>query len=134
MRPRTESIDRQSKGFFRSLADLSFTSFITARVIKFIYVISVLFTDVYVLFLTASASTFVTGFISATTDSQVLGVTLGVIVFVLLAPLLLLIGVTYVRVLLEIVIVMFRILENTAEVARRIRNISPPGESSTAER
>lgn len=134
MQPQTDSIGQQSRGFFRSLADLSFTSFVTARVIKFIYVISVLFTVIYVLFITASASTFVAGFVSATTDSQALGIVAGAVVFVLLAPLLLLIGVTYVRVLLEIVVVMFRISENTAEVARGIRNMTPPAGAQTAER
>jgi hypothetical protein len=103
-------------------------------VIKFIYVISVLFTVIYVLFITASASTFVAGFVSATTDSQALGIVAGAVVFVLLAPLLLLIGVTYVRVLLEIVVVMFRISENTAEVARGIQNMTPPAGAQTAER
>jgi len=31
MQPQTESLDRQRKGFFRSLFALSFTSFVTAR-------------------------------------------------------------------------------------------------------
>lgn len=124
MQPQTDSIGTQSRGFLRSLVDLSFTNFVTAKVIKFIYVISAIFMVIYALVTTASASTFVTGFVSASTDSRVLGIVAGAGVFVVIAPLLLLITVTYVRVVLEIVIVLFRISENTAEVARGIRSFS----------
>lgn len=121
VRAQTESVGRQSRGFFRSLADLSFTSFVTAKVIKFLYVLSVIFIVVYVLFTTISLTTFAAGFVSAIAGSDVLGVVAGAGVFLVLTPLFLLIAITYVRVLLEIVVVLFKISDNTAEVARNTR-------------
>ena len=132
MQPQTGSVGRQSKGFFRSLVDLSFTSLVTARVVKFIYVLSAIFMIVYVLFATVSLSTFVAGFIATTSGSQTLGVLAGAGTFIVLAPLLLVVAVTYVRVLLEIVIVLFRISDNTAEIAQRLRgNSFGPFQSGT---
>lgn len=115
------------------MLDLSFTSFVTARVIKFIYVISVLVAALYVLFVTVPMSTFVAGYVSATADSRVLGIMAAVAAFLVAAPLLFIIAVTYVRVLLELVIVLFRISENTAEMARKLGNMSPSNQSPTVE-
>lgn len=130
MQTQTGSVGSQSRGFFRSLMDLSFTSFITARVIKFIYVISVVFAIVYVLFVTLSMSTFVAGYISATANSQALGIIVAIAIFLVVAPLLLVLAVTYVRVLLELVIVLFRISENTAEMVRKLESISSSNQTT----
>lgn len=124
MTAQTGGVGRRSGGFFRSLVDLSFTSFVTARVVKFIYVLSVIFVVLYALFATLSLVTFAGGFASALAGSRVIGIVAGTILFVLLAPVVLLVGVTYVRVLLEIVIVLFRISENTAEMTGHLRRIS----------
>lgn len=124
MQTQTESVGSQSRGFFRSLMDLSFTSFVTARVIKFIYVISVIISAVYVFFITVPVSSFLAGYVSTSTDSRSLGLIVAVAVFLILTPLLLILAVTYVRVLLELVIVLFRISENTAEMVRRLGNVS----------
>jgi hypothetical protein len=116
------------KGFFRSLADLSFTSFVTARVVKFIYVVSVLFVILYVLLMSGYLSFAAYAFVSALAESEALGIIVAVILFILLTPLLLLIGITYVRVLLELVMVLFRISDDVAEIARQGQTISagPP--------
>ncbi len=121
MQPQTESLGRQRKGFFRSLFDLSFTSFVTARVVKFIYVISLIFVVLYVLSTVGYLSFIAYAFIAAIAESEALGMVGGVILFLLLLPILLLVAITYVRVLLEIVIVLFRISSNTAELVRQGR-------------
>lgn len=50
-------------------------------------------------------------FIVGISESEALGVVVGVLLFLLLLPIFLLIDITYVRVVLELVIVLFRISE-----------------------
>lgn len=125
VQPQTGSVGGQSKGFFRSLFDLSFTSFVTARVVKFIYVLSIVFVVLYVLGTMAYASFIAYAFVAALAQSDALGIVVGLLLFLILTPILLLVAITYVRVLLEIVIVLFRISENTAELVRQGRSSSP---------
>jgi len=88
MQPQTESLGRQRKGFFRSLFDLSFTSFVTARVVKFIYVISLIFVVLYVLSTVGYLSFIAYAFIAAIAESEALGMVVGVLLFLLLLPIL----------------------------------------------
>lgn len=111
------------RGFFGSLFDLSFRHFVTGGVVKFLYVISVIFVVLNALFTAGYLSLLLGAFVSAAADSSTTGVVLGVLLFVFSAPLLTLFSVVYVRVFLEIVIVLFRISENTAEMARNVRNL-----------
>ena len=94
-------------GFFRSLFDLSFQSFVTARIIGVLYIISIVLIALYSLVF----------IIAAFSQSAVLGA----ITLLILAPLFFFLAVIYVRVLLELAIVLFRIAENTSEMARRER-------------
>jgi hypothetical protein len=94
-----------SKGFFGSLFDFSFTSFVAPKIIKFLFVLLI------ILVILAALGMIVMGLQAGTMG----------IVFVILAPiaafLYLLIG----RVWLEVMMVLFRIAENTGEIAKNSR-------------
>lgn len=110
------------KGFFASLADLSFRSFVTGRVISFLYVVSLILVTINAILVAGQVSLLVGAFLGGISDSSALGWIVGILVFLLLGAVVLLLSVIYVRVLLEIVIVLFRISENTAEINDRLRS------------
>ena len=112
------------KGFFGSLFDLSFRHFVTGGVVKFLYVISAALVALNALLSAGYLSAILGAFVSAASDSAGAGVITGVLLFLFTAPLLTLFSVVYVRVFLEIVMVLFRISENTAEMARSLRAAS----------
>jgi len=86
------------KGFFTQLFDFSFTEFITTKIIKFIYILGMIVTGLATIVI----------IISAFSQSVVIG-----IVALIFSPLIFLIYVIILRVWLEIIIVIFRISENT---------------------
>jgi Domain of unknown function (DUF4282) len=90
------------QGFLASLFDVSFSSLITTRVIKVLYILSMV-----VIGLTAL------GLVGAAFANSVAA---GLFVLVIVAPLIGLLYLIYVRVLLEIVIAVFRIMETNAEL------------------
>jgi hypothetical protein len=96
----------ESKGFFASLFDFSFTQFITTKIIKFLYLLGMLVAGLFALFV----------IVSAFSTSALWGV-----VGLILSPLVFLLYVILVRVWLEIVIVIFRIAEHTGEIAAQGR-------------
>jgi hypothetical protein len=102
----------QPQGFFGSLFDLSFSSFVTTKIIKVLYVLGIIMAGLSSLAV----------FISAARN----GVP-AAIVGLIFAPLVFLLGVLYSRVMLEIIIVVFRIAENTGEIARQGRSGSAGG-------
>lgn len=128
MQPQT-TVDHE-KGFFRSLFDLSFRHFVTGRVVSFLYVASLIFVSLNALF-TAGYFSVLLGVFLGSLYSQALGWVVGTILFLLLAPILLFVSVVYVRVLLEIIMVLFRIAENTAVLAR---GAMPETQTTRAER
>jgi hypothetical protein len=85
------------KGFFGSLFDISFTSFITTKIIKFLYVLALIIVGLFALI-------FVVAAFRASAAA-------GVFTLVILAPLLSLIYIVYARVTLELIIQIFRIVE-----------------------
>lgn len=91
----------QDKSSIGLLFDLSFTEFITTRIIKILFVIGVVFSVFWTLI-------FIVGCFKA---SAVLG-----ILFLILSPIVFLIWVLFVRVWCEIIIVVFRIAENTSRL------------------
>lgn len=97
----------QTRGFFSSLFDISFRSFVTARIIGILYVISIA-----LIVLTA-----IVYIVVAFTQSA----TLGALTLLIFAPLGSILSIIYVRVLLELAIVLFRIAENTGEMVRQGR-------------
>ena len=92
------------KGLLGALFDFSFTSFITSKLIKVLYGIAIaIFGLIGLYFLVAGLRA---------------GAAPGVAALILV-PLLYLFFVMYTRVVLEVLIVVFRIAEHTAEIARR---------------
>jgi len=92
-------------GFFGALFDFSFTDFVTSKIIKFLYGLSIfligLATLIFVIF-SFGASTIA-----------------GIFTLLIVGPLLFILGVIYSRVILEIIMVIFKIAENTATMAKK---------------
>jgi hypothetical protein len=95
------------RGFFASLFDLSFTSLVATRIIKALYVMSMIAIALTGLFFTFAAF--------RQSDA------LGAVVLIFLAPLLCLFYLVWTRVLLELFIALFRIMENTSELVAQGR-------------
>lgn len=91
----------QNKGPIGMLFDLSFKEFVTTRIIKAIFIIGVVFGAILALVL------IVTGF----NDSAGTG-----FLFLILSPSVFLLYVLVVRIWCEIIIVLFRIAENTSRL------------------
>jgi len=85
------------RGFFRSLFDLSFTSFITTKIIKLVYVLTLIVVAIIAVISVVAAFRESTG--------------LGVLTLVILAPIGSLLYVVFARIALELVIQVFRITE-----------------------
>ena len=102
------------KGFFGALFDLTFSSFITTKIIKVLYVLAIIIAGLialaYVIFAFAADPV------------------LGLVTLVVLAPLGFLLYVIYTRVLLELFIAIFRIMETNVELVHLQRGSSggPP--------
>ena len=96
-----------AKGFFEALFDFSFTSFVTSKLVKLLYALAIV----------AAALGALVWIVAAFSASPVFGV----LALLIGAPLFFVIGVIYSRVLLEIVIVIFRISEHVAEMAAQGR-------------
>ncbi|MDZ7860585.1 MAG: DUF4282 domain-containing protein [Candidatus Krumholzibacteriota bacterium] len=97
----------ENKGFFGSLFDLSFSEFVTTKIIKFLFIIAVI----------ASAI----GAIAVIAGGFAKSIALGILMLVL-SPVIFLIYVIIARIYLEIVIVIFRIAENTGMLVKRDEN------------
>lgn len=91
-----------SRGFFGSLFDLSFTSLVTTKVIKFIYVLTLIMLTLFSLAIVFVAFRISTG--------------LGVVVLIIVAPLWWLFSAIYARVSLEFIIALFRVMETNVEL------------------
>jgi hypothetical protein len=102
------------KGFFGSLFDLTFASFITTKIIKVLYVLAIIIAGLialaYVIFAFAADPV------------------LGLLTLVILAPLGFLLYVIYTRVFLELIMVIFRIMETNTELVQLQRGAAggPP--------
>jgi hypothetical protein len=123
------------KGFLGALFDLSFTEFITTRVVKVLYVLTlVLLVIGYIaiavaIFIPDERATSINfnGDVVTTDDGGNVG--LGVLWLVLIGPLLLFLYTLLYRVFYELIIVVFRIYENTrdqVELTRRAVERDPP--------
>lgn len=92
------------RGFFGSLFNLSFEHFITPKLIKVIFVLSVVLAAIWALVLVGVAF--------QASD------TAGILTLIIGAPLFFLFSVIYVRVLLELAIVLFKIEQHTGNLER----------------
>jgi hypothetical protein len=100
-----------NEGFLASLFDMSFSSLVTTRVIKVLYILSMILIGLAALF-----------FVVAAFNNSVGA---GLITLVVIAPFISLLYLVYVRVLLEIVIAVFRIMETNVELVALQRERSP---------
>ena len=100
------------KGFFGSLFDVSFSSLITTKVIKVLYILSMILIGLMALFFVVGAFT-----------QSAAG---GVITLLVLAPLAALLYLIYVRVILEVIICVFRIMETNVELVSLQRAATGP--------
>ena len=102
----------EPKGFLASLFDTSFANLVTPRVIRIIYIISMVVIGLAALFWIGAAF------------SQ--SAALGLLVLVIAAPIVSLLYLIYTRVLLEVIIALFRIMESNVELVA-LQRASTPG-------
>jgi phosphoglycerol transferase MdoB-like AlkP superfamily enzyme len=107
----------QDKGFFGSLFDTTFSSLITTKIIRVLYILALIVIGLAALFYT----------IFAFTQSAALGV----ITLLVLAPLAALLYAIYTRVILEVIIVLFRILETNQQIAANTAGLAGGGAPSS---
>ena len=100
----------EREGFFQALFDFSFTSFITSKLIRILYGLAILGAAFGALLL------IVAGFSDSTAT--------GLLMLFIGGPLFFVFSVIYARVLLELIIVIFRIAEHAAEIAALLREKS----------
>ena len=91
-----------AQGFFKSLFDYSFRSFVTPRIIRILYVLATIMISLWTLLIILAAFNVSSG--------------AGVVTLVIVGPLLFLVSMIYARVVLELVIVFFRINGNVQEI------------------
>ena len=95
----------QTNSFWSSLFDLSFTTFITESIVKILYVLCILGAVIFSIFLIFNA--FSLSFVS------------GILTLIIVAPLIFLISIIYTRIMMEIIIAVFRIWENTSKLVEQ---------------
>jgi hypothetical protein len=95
----------EGKGFFNALFDLSFSEFITTKIIKLLYMLSIVGAGIGALVVMGGGMASSEG--------------VGKLFFLILAPVLFIVYVIGARVWLELIIVIFKIAENTTKIASR---------------
>lgn len=112
----------ETRGFFRSLFDLSFSSLVTPKIIKIVYVLTLIGIGLLaILFIISAFST---------------SSALGAVTLLILAPIFSLFYIVYARVFLEFFMAIFRLAETNAELVslKRIEmglDVPPPAEPVT---
>ena len=104
-----------TKGFFGSLVDLSFSSLVTTKVIKLVYVLTLVAIGIMALVFTLAAFQ---------QDAAI-----GALTLLIIAPVMSLFYAVYARVGLEFVMAVFRIMETNValvELARQNATPAPP--------
>jgi hypothetical protein len=98
------------RGFFGALFDLSFSSFITSKLIKFLYILQIIGAG---LFLMAGIGA---GIMRIANDSVLEG-----LASIIVSPIIALVILIFGRLYLELVIVMFRIAEDIGDINKKTR-------------
>jgi len=93
----------EKTGFFKTLMDFSFSNFIAAKVVKFLYVICIIGCAF------ASLSVVISGFVNSIASGFLI---------LIFSPVLFVFLVIISRIYLEIIIVIFRIAENIQDIAK----------------
>ncbi len=94
----------KTKSFLQALFDLDFREFVTIRIVKLLYIIGIVLAGLL------SLAVLVAGLGQGGAM---------VLVSIILAPLYFILSVIWIRVCLEIVIVVFRIADNTEAIAKK---------------
>jgi hypothetical protein len=97
----------EDKGFFGALFDMSFSEFVTLKFIRILYII------LLVIIAIGLVIAIITGFISMFTDSFLAG-----LMAIIVAPIGAIISVVLTRIWLEVLVVVFRIAENTTDLVQ----------------
>ena len=95
----------EKTGFIGSLFDFSFTEFVTTRIIKFLFVLSIILSAIVALGIV------IAGFSSNSGAAGILALLFSPVVFFL--------NVLFSRIWLELIIVVFRIAENTGRLVEQ---------------
>jgi hypothetical protein len=95
----------EGKGFFAALFDMSFSEFITIKLIKVLYMLAIVGAGIGALVIVGGGL--------ATAEGA------GKLLYLILAPVLFIVYVIGARVWLELIIVIFKIAENTTKLAAR---------------
>lgn len=96
------------KGFLASLFDMSFSDFVTIRIIKLLYTVGIVLAGITGLIFIVS------GFVN--------GIGTGIL-FLLLSPFVVMIYILMTRIWLELIIVVFRIAENTSQLVKMQKKV-----------
>ena len=117
-----------NRGVLRDLFDLSFTRFVTARVIRILYVLTLIM--LVLAYVGIAIVIFSGGGTQVTLDGEVVesggNTGLGVLWLLVLGPLFLLLYTLAYRVFFEVLIVIFRIYENTRDQLEVTRSSASP--------
>ncbi len=108
----------EHRGFWASIFDMAFTNFITIKIVQLLYWLAIILNALIAL-----------GVFIGLTRAGGAGVVAGLI----LAPILFIILTILSRVYLEIIIVLFRIADNTAEMAASGRGPTAPARPQASE-
>ena len=111
-KPQQRQDPASSKGFLASLFDIGFTSFVTPKVVKAVYVLVMILTALWELALAVGAFR--------------LNTVLGIIVLFILSPIFFVVYLALWRIVLELVMVIFRIAEDVRSIRVR-RDLQPDG-------
>lgn len=105
-------VTKDPKGFFAALFDFSFSQFITTKLIKLLFILGLIF--IAFGYLTMVIGGFAQGFAT------------GLFLLLIGGPFVVLIQIIVLRVWLELVIVLFRIVEHTGILAGKATGGGPP--------
>jgi hypothetical protein len=121
-----------SRGFLRDVFDISFTRFVTGRVIKVLFVLTLIV--LFIAYVGIAIAIFSGGEGATTIENGELvqhdsggNTAFGIVWLVLLGPLVMFLYALLYRVFFELLIVIFRIYENTSEQVALMRGGSAPG-------
>ena len=110
-------------GFFGALFDFSFTSFVTPKIIKVLFILGVLVVSLYAI-----------GMLLIGLFSMVRGAIGSGLGMLIVAPIIFVLGICYVRVLLEVMVAIFRIAENTSQLAQHTNALVQHQQARDAEK
>ncbi len=102
------------KGFFASLYDLSFRTFVTPKIIQIVYVLSLAAVAIWSLVFLASGFAPSYGFLGGYSGPNAGSILLHIV----LTPVIFVIGSLGARIYLEFIVAVFRIAENTEALRR----------------